>query len=683
MKWRRGSKARTKTDSQEVVAPPVGKQGDKPWLGAAYYPEDWPAQDIDAEIELMRQCGMSVMRIGEFAWSRLEPREGRYDFGWLHNAVDKLGKAGISTIMGTPTCTPPAWLTEQYSEILKVDDNGRRATHGARTNFCPNNTDYRAFCGKIVTRMAEEFARDKNVVGWQIDNELYPYGARGCCCPVCLATFRKRLLEQFGSVDKLNEAWGTHLWSQTYQSFSQIPVPSASSWHHPSLIYAWMKFASDSIVEYAAHQAEILHKLVTQPVGTDMMPVFGLDYAAINRKLDVVQHNHYHMMDTMWESIFWFDMCRTILPAPFWNTETSTCWFGGTTAKGYREPGYCRANSWIPIALGGEANLYWLWRAHWSGQELMHGSVISSCMRPLHIFDEVKEISAGYSAASGFLAGTRPSAPGVALHVSTDASLLLASQPMVEKFDYRARIMDRFHKPLVKAQYRLDAIYPSADLDAYRVVLTPFLPVLAESGLDKRIVAWIEAGGTWIVGPLSDTRTPHGTKFTHAPYGCLEELAGVRCKYEIPGEPRDFALRWEDGTESKGSIWYDAMELNGAESLASYTEGPMKDLAAVVRRKIGRGQIMLLGTVPQPADLVRLLAGIGKKAGIAPVAEASDNLLVVPRDGAAGRGMVLVEYENKPAWITLDTPLKDILSGARVSGRVALTPYQVMVLAGG
>ncbi|MBA4389277.1 MAG: beta-galactosidase, partial [Verrucomicrobia bacterium] len=143
MKLKKGAKPKTTSHVHGHATPRAGKPGAKPWLGAAYYPEDWPEKDIDAEIELMRRCGMSVMRVGEFAWSRMEPKEGRYDFDWLHNAVDKLGKAGIFTVIGTPTCTPPAWLTEHYPEVLKVEDNGQRATHGARVNFCPNNSVYR------------------------------------------------------------------------------------------------------------------------------------------------------------------------------------------------------------------------------------------------------------------------------------------------------------------------------------------------------------------------------------------------------------------------------------------------------------------------------------------------------------------------------------------------------------
>ena len=178
------TKKRTSHAEQSSANPHV-----PPYLGAAYYPEDWPAGDVDAEIALMREAGMNVMRIGEFAWSRMEPQEGTYDFGWLHNVVGKLGEAGIRTIMGTPTATPPAWLTERYPEVLFVSEQGRRHTHGGRCHFCPNSPVYRDHCARIVARLAEEFGRDRNVLGWQIDNELFPHSARSCCCAFCLRKF--------------------------------------------------------------------------------------------------------------------------------------------------------------------------------------------------------------------------------------------------------------------------------------------------------------------------------------------------------------------------------------------------------------------------------------------------------------------------------------------------------------
>ena len=647
-----------------------------PYLGAAYYPEVWPLEQIDDDIALMKSAGMNVMRVAEFAWSRMEPQEGVYDFDWLHLAVDKLAAAGIATIMCTPTCTPPAWLAERYPEILILDDDGQRAQHGARRHACPNSPVYRAHSARITRKLAEEFGRDENVIGWQIDNEFYLSGRRGCCCPVCHRKFQDLMRERFGTIENLNETWGTHLWSQTYQSFGQLPVPHSRVRHHPQLIEAWLNFAGDSYVEYAAEQADILHEMTTQPVGTDMMPVLGVNYVRMNKKLDVVQYNHYNLPSELWEAPFWMDYCRTVLDVPFWNTETSTCWNGGAEARGYRGPGFCRANSWLPFALGGEANLYWLWRSHWSGQELMHGSVVTSAGRPLYIFGEVQEVAEGLGKAAEFLNGTRPTKSGLAVHFSTAAWWIFQSQQMVRGFDYRRFMLDKVYQPLLHAQIRPDVIDPATSLDDYSVVMSPFLPTLEEGDLIERLKAWIEAGGTWIAGPLTDIRTIHGTKYRHAPFGVLEDWGGVYNLNQIPCDLADFRIRWPDGAERPASVWYDSFEPRGAEPLATYIDGPVSGQMAISMKEMGKGRVVVLGTMPDE----RLFANLPLMFDVPRAAEASENVLVVPRSGEAGEGMVAIELTNSPGSLQLDRPAKDILTGQHFFGEVKMDPWGVRVL---
>ncbi len=654
-----------------------------PYLGAAYYPEAWPSELVDDDIRLMIDAGLNAVRVAEFAWSSMEPREGQIELGWLRRVVDKLGEAGIATIMCTPSCTPPAWLTAKYPEVSLVEHTGRRVQHGSRRHVCPNSPVYREHCKRIAEALAEVFGNDERVIGWQIDNEVYLWGDWGCYCDICIAAFRDSLRQQFGTIEALNEAWGTSLWSQSYTSFEEIPAPRPDICHHPSLLTAWIQFQNASMVDYVKFQAEVLHACVTQPVGTDMMPMLGVGYEAVHQCLDVVQYNHYDSMENLWRQVFWMDYVRPVKPIPFWNTETATCWNGGTTANGYKDPGFCRANSWLPIALGGEANLYWLWRAHWSGQELMHGSVVSSCGRPLHIMDEVRDVARGFKTAANFLNGTRPTPTGLAVHLSTLAWAQLRFQPIANEFDYVEYMIQRIYRPLMSAGLRSDVLDPAASLDAYRVVFSPFLPALDESGLRSRLLSWIEAGGTWVVGPMSDVRTMHGTKPTHAPFVSLEEWAGLYCKYELPGDPRDFALAWSDGRASRGSVWYSGFTRapeSSATPLATYARGPLAGLSAVTETPVGQGRIIVLGTLLLPEDLSQLLREIAQRDGVPVAAETRPNVLYVPREGHAGRGAVVIELENRPGSLRMPEPMVNLLDGTERNGVVEVLPYQVMVL---
>jgi beta-galactosidase GanA len=164
-------------------------------LGAAYYPEAWPPEQVDEDIRLMLDAGLNVVRIAEFAWSSMEPEEGRFELGWLHRVVDKLGAAGIATIMCTPSCTPPAWLTAKYPEVVVVNHAGVRADHGFRRHVCPNNPVYRELCARVAMKLAEAFGHDERVIGWQIDNEVDLWEGWGCYCPVYAVVPRRAAAE--------------------------------------------------------------------------------------------------------------------------------------------------------------------------------------------------------------------------------------------------------------------------------------------------------------------------------------------------------------------------------------------------------------------------------------------------------------------------------------------------------
>ena len=216
--------------------------------GAAYYPEVWPEEFIQDDIQKMKAVGLNTMRIGEFAWSRMEPKEGEFDFSWLIHVMDRLYAAGIDVVLCTPSATPPQWLTNRYPEVLQMRANGTRMQHGARKHTCHTSPVFREKCAIITEELCKATKGHPAVVGWQLDNEPYPYG-NGCFCPLCTAKFRGHLERKFGTIDALNAAWDMTRWSLTYESFDTIAAPGNDQWHHPSLQYEWIRFMSDTIVE--------------------------------------------------------------------------------------------------------------------------------------------------------------------------------------------------------------------------------------------------------------------------------------------------------------------------------------------------------------------------------------------------------------------------------------------------
>ena len=641
----------------------------KVFVGAAYYPELWADEEIAADIARMKSAGINCVRMGEFAWGKMEPEEGKYDLEWLARATDMLHAAGIAVVLCTPTCTPPRWLLEKYPETRTVYADGVRTQVFSRCHPCKSSPVMREKNRAIVTRLAERFGRHPAVVGWQIDNEIFPYN-EGCYCPLCQSKFRAYLKEKYGTPENLNAKWGMSRWSLEYSSFDDVAPPVRGRWEHPSLQTEWTRFHCQNIVSYVNEQAEILHAYTAAPVGTDMMVTNLLSYYDVNRTLDVVQYNHYEPASELIRTTFGYDFLRTVKDKPFWVTETQAGWNGSVWAEfGPRPVGACYANTWLPVARGGEMVEYWLFRAHPNGHELAHGALYNTAGRAYRVTQEVARAAAEFARLRKLLTGSTVSSQ-IAIHYSSTAVINSINAPLLKAFDYRAVLADRVHAAF--RHCNVDVIDTAHSLKGYRVVFSPFLSTVDENGLKERIVAWVKAGGTWIVGPMSDIMTEYSSKYTHAPHGFLEEFAGVRQLYDLPVGNGEYVAEWENGAKMKLSLCYSAYELCGAGALARYTGGEFDGLPVVTRRRVGKGCVIVLGSLPCKKDLRRL-------AGAVPIFKASKNVVLTRRSGKY-EAVIAVETQNRPGTVELDGTYRDLLSGEFLCDRTELSPYRVLVL---
>jgi beta-galactosidase GanA len=688
------------------------------YLGAAYYPEVWHFSDeiIAEDITYLKKGGFNLVRMAEFAWSTMEPRDGVFEFDEFYAVVDRMYQNGIYTILCTPSATPPSWLTLRNEETLVMTDNGQRFQHGSRRHGCSNSPILRKYTARIVTEMAKKFAQHPGVVGWQIDNEIYPHirdvvgnPDRGCVCPVCMESFHKRLEGKFGTVEEMNRAWYLRLWSQEYYDFKDVPPPHNRTWVNPSLVTEWNNFRSDSNVEFVSLQANALRKGgVTTPIGTDMMPMGGQSYTETNRTLDVVQFNHYHSSDNLWEVCFWYDYIRDIKPdMPFWVMETDFSYAGSTATHGYQPPGYTRINSILPYAMGGAANCYWLWRAHPAGQELMFGGVINSHGRPQYNFDEGKEISTLLQCGESLFSGTVVKNSGFAMTYSGKAWTMFEGQAVSGAMKYQPQI-NAAYGVLLRANIRPSVIDEEGDLTKYKVIYSPFMPCIEEYGFAAKITKWMENGGIWLAGPLTDIRNPHGVKYEKAPTGHIEKLTGAYLKYGVPmrnnADDVDRAIsgayaqplimsaakiKWDiNGLHETNNarLWADAYEIpDYCQPLGTYESGPLAGLTAAFFAPVGEkgGGIIVLGTNPTEQTLVHLINYAFIKKGLEKGIKTSANVLAIERtakDSNRTAGMIVLEIGMKDGYVLLPQPMKDIVTGKVLKGRVDMKPYTVLLL---
>ncbi len=648
----------------------------RPFLGCAYYPEDWDESEIDHDIKMMKEAGITCARIGEFAWRKMEPKRGEYNFAWLHNVVNKLAENGISVILGTPTATPPIWLGTEHPDVFVTHTDGNQEKHGGRRHCCSSNENYLSACDAIVHAMGREFGDDPNVIGWQLDNEIYSW--EPCICDNCVSTFHRYLENKYGTVENLNARWNLNLFSQAYDSFEQIPAP-IRAWHNPHILLDWKVAHYEADIAFMHRQADILRLYTKAPIGTDMMPVNGMDYEAMTEKLDIVQFNHYNTPSNLHEETFWFNYIRTLKDVPFWNTETATTWNGAAfTAQALKPEGFCRVNSWLPVALGGEANMYWLWRQHWAGHELVHGSVLSPEGRPCHVFGEIQRTSAELEKASEFITETKVDSP-VALHFTSRSWNLFDAQPIIHGLSYVGELT-RVHRELLKLGVCPDVIGSKHTLDGYKVLVSPLLMTLEDNELSERIAKWVRDGGVWIAGPFTDIRNDIGAHFTDRAMGMLEEFLGVRLTYTVPTDGSYLTTEWNDGEAlicQKNAELYDGV----AEPLAAVTGGHSALIGKTVigKIKVGKGEVILCGTFPSDGDIEKLYSLALKDAGV-PTYKTEGLLTVVSRKGEEKDGLILCELGNAPASIVLDTPMTDILSGKSFDGKMDIEPYGIYVL---
>lgn len=646
------------------------------YLGVAYYPELWDKSEIKKDVQRMKDAGINCVRVGEFAWGEMERKEGEYDFSIFKYMLDVMYENGIYTVMCTPSCTPPRWAFEKYPDAIRVRSQGFRKIrleHNARVHSCKSHKGIRALNVKIAEKMSEALGNHPGIIGWQIDNEIYPYDY-GCYCDNCIKEFREYLKNKYGTIENLNEKWGMHRWSLDYDNFEQILPPSDDTWEHPSRQTEWLFFQNNLIYSYVKEQADAVRKHSDAPVGTDMMNIEGLlSYSKMNKALDIVEHNHYNVAKDLYKSLFFYDFARTIKDRPFWVTETQTGWNGSFAAYGgYRSSGHNYMNSVAPIAKGAEMNLYWLYRSHKAGHELGHGAILSSSGRPNSAGLSTKRLAQDLEKAKDFLEGSKVESK-IALTYSSISVVNLRYVPTVADLDRNVeeRLIENFYDAF--RHHNIDVIETDKSLDGYDVVISPMLTCLDDEGFKDRVIEFVKNGGTWIVGPLSDIMTEYAVKYDHAPYSILEELCGVYTKYQIPVEEKEYTAKLNDGTEFNIFLGCDAYELRGATSLATYENVPdIKGLCAIAQNKVGKGQVILLGTAPNKETLLKLV-------NKAPNAEASTNVCVVERTGKEN-GLIALEIEDKDGYIVLDKPYYDILNGKEVSGRVEIAPYTALFL---
>ena len=372
-------------------------------FGVDYYPEHWPRERWETDARLMKEMGVQVVRMAEFSWFKMEPAEGEFDFEWLEDAVALLDSYGIKTVLGTPTAAPPAWIIQKNPEIQPIDREGRRRHFGGRHHDCQSNAVYRAHISRFVTAYAKRFADNPGVIGWQIDNELGNSHGDLCMCDSCKRQFQAWLHKKYGTIEALNDAWGTAFWSQGYNHFEQIGTPLLTAvGENPSAMLDWKCFCSDLIVDFAAHQARILREICPNHFITHNFMCFDnkVNYYDLAGLLDFVSNDIYpaghwqkqpHQPDS--ELAACHDVIRGYKKKPFWMMEQQSGMAGWEIMGRALEPGQMSAWAMQSVAHGADAVVFFRWRTCAMGTEQYWHGILGHSGNPGRTYHEAKRLT--------------------------------------------------------------------------------------------------------------------------------------------------------------------------------------------------------------------------------------------------------------------------------------------------
>ena len=668
--------ALAQTAPQKATAAARDVAHERLWLGSAWYPEQWPESAWEEDLRLMQGHGANVVRIGEYAWSRMEPTEGQYEMDWLVRAVRLAGKYGMKVVIGTPTDTPPAWMTQTYPDTLQVDGSGKRLGHGGRRQFSISSQRYRAFARTIVTKMAEALKDEPNVIGWQIGNEPTDESYD----PEARAAWVAWLKQRYGTLDKLNAAWTTAYWSQTYTDWEQVPFNNDKA--NPGWMLELKRFITSQWRAFHRNQIDALRAVIGDKQFITIN--FGglgwanrFDRYDMNRDLDVTSWDDYVGMGHLkpYRNGATHDLVRGWKRQNFWVMETQPGFVNWAPVSNMLYPGETRALAWQAVGHGADAVLYWQWRNALNGQETMHGSIVGPDGKPLPIYTEVQQIGRDFAKASTALAGTTPVSP-VAILQDYPSRWAIDFQLHHKDYDQIEVLLD-YYRPLKDALGAVDMVEAAeAPLARYKLVVAPSLNVITDATA-ARLADYVRGGGHLILGPRSGMKDEYDRLEPVRQPGPLAALLGGQVE-------QYYALDEEIAVGSgKASIWAEALSTSApdTEVLLRYGQanGWLDGKPAVISRKVGKGRITYVGALVDDAVMKGLIDGALNDAGVARDFAVPENVELMTREGEGREIVILVNHGREPREVTLPAAMTDVLGGDRVA-KVTLAAEGVAVL---
>ncbi|MEY8355191.1 beta-galactosidase [Lachnospiraceae bacterium 54-53] len=673
-------------------------RGDQLILGTCYYPEHWPESLWEEDLRRMLDTGIEVIRIAEFAWSKTEPTEGNFTFGFYDRFLELTEKTGMKVIFCTPTATPPAWLTEKYPEVLNRTMDGVLYRHGARRHYNYNSPRYRELSAIITEKAASHYGPHPNVIGWQIDNEL------NCEKDVFYsesdtAAFRVFLKEKYRTLDALNEAWGTAFWNQTYTCWEEIHVPrtTLSNSTNPHEVLDYTRFISDSCCSYARLQGDIIKKYIKPGDFITTNGIFkNVDYQRMAKEsLDFITYDSYpnfayclevYQPDSLKDRAWSRNLAETRAISPVFGImeqqSGANGWNTGMEAPAPR-PGQLTLWTMQSIAHGADYVSYFRWRTCIMGTEIYWHGILDYSGRENRRIREVRDVHSklqGMKEVAGSLYEARV---GILKDYDNvwDAQLD-AWHKRVEQASQNAlfEAAQLSHTPFDYV-YLTDELTPEG-LKKYSVLFYPHPSIMTESRADL-LKEYVAAGGTVVFGCRSGYKDMTGKCIMDLLPGRISSLTGTDIlEYSfIAPDAGTVTVDWE-GTAMEANVFTDLLEAAGdrAQTVGTYTSDYFAGQGALVCNSYGAGKAYYYGSAFTAKTAGTFLEKLGVANPYGDLVKAPSCCEIAMRVKDGKRFLFILNYRKEPAKVLLKREGRDLYTGETVKGESLLPEYGTMVL---
>lgn len=641
-------------------------------IGVDYYPEHWDKSLWTDDADLMKQTGVKIVRLAEFAWCRLEPEEGKFDFDWLDEIIDLLTKRDIKIVLCTPTNCPPLWFYEKYPDAVQTGKDGNKISIGIRGHRCINNPDFLYYAERIINLMTERYADNKSIIAWQIDNELE---ANFCFCDKCIEKYRMWVKNKYSTIEAVNEAYGNAMWSGEYYSWEQIRPPFGTypdAWLNPSYMLDFNRYASDSVVEHVNWQAELIHKncpdakITTNVWFCTNMPNFYDEF----KELDFISYDNYpttRLPDNPEENYshaFHLDLMRGVKQDKFWIMEQLSgglgCWapMGRTPA-----PGMIKGYSLQAFAHGADTVVHFRWRNAIGGAEMHWHGLIDHSNVPGRRFAEFAKLCKEAETLSA-VRDTQIESK-VAILYSPEDEYAFKIQPQTGNMYYMEQIM-LWHLAFTKYGVNIDVISQKADISGYKIVIAPEMYV-TDKTVVKNLYEFAENGGTVILTNRSGVKDEYNKCIMEQLPTVYRNLIGAYVEEYDPMGWDKATIKLQDGTTYECRQWCDVICPETAETLAVYGSEFYAGKAAATKNSYGKGTAYYIGTVCEKNAYNKLAKKILDETGVSYMDGIPDNVEITTRTGNGITARFIFNNTDKEQSFLLD------------EGEITLAPFEMKV----